>query len=263
MSSTNSSANPPPASIINAAAALLDAVRARSPRVHAITNAAAQVFTANLLLAAGAIPSLTYAHDEVEAFTARCDALLVNLGTLDAERRAGIEVAVEAARRLNKPLILDPVFVDRSPPRLDYARGMLVRGPGLMRCNTSEIAALHGSEATEDALRTFARERRLVVAMTGETDFVTDGERLLRITNGDPLMTRVTAMGCAGTALVAAFCAIETDTLVAAAAALLCLGVAGERAASEAAGPGSFQPAFLDALYNLDARTLSAHARIS
>jgi len=252
-----------PSPIIDAAASLLDALRAKPIRVHAITNAAAQVFTANLLLAAGAIPSLTHASDEVEAFTARADALLVNLGTLDTERRAGIVAAIETAHANHKPFILDPVFVDRSPPRLAWAKTLLTERPAILRCNGAEFEALCGARADEDALNASAREWRCVIAQTGETDIVTDGARVARIANGHPLMTRITAMGCAGTALAAAFAALEADAFTAAAAALLCLGVAGEVAATQASGPGSFQPAILDALYSLDADTLRAKARLS
>src|SRR5437870_1297239 len=97
------------------AARLLDALRERRTRVHAITNAAAQALTANLLLAAGATPSLTVAPDEITAFTVRADALLVNLGTLDADRRAAIPWVVATARAQGKPWVLDPVFADASP----------------------------------------------------------------------------------------------------------------------------------------------------
>ncbi|HSP24636.1 MAG TPA: hydroxyethylthiazole kinase, partial [Saliniramus sp.] len=228
-----------PSPIIDIAVSLLDALRARPVRVHAITNAAAQVFTANLLLAAGAIPSLTYARDEVEAFTARADALLVNLGTLDGERRAGILAAIETAHANAKPFILDPVFVDRSPPRLAWAKTLLMERPAILRCNAAEFEALSGAGAEADALKASAREWRCVIALTGETDIVTDGERVVRTANGHPLMTRVTAMGCAGTALAAAFAALEADAFVAAAAALVCLGAAGEVAAAKASGPGT------------------------
>ena len=263
MNTKTARATASPSPVKDAAASLVDALRARPIRVHAITNAAAQVFTANLLLAAGAIPSLTYARDEVEAFTARADALLVNLGTLDAERRAGIIAAIETARANARPFILDPVFVDRSPPRLAWAKALLAERPAILRCNAAEFEALSGATVDEDALRASAREWRCVIALTGETDIVTDGERVARIANGHPLMTRITAMGCAGTALVAAFAALHEDAFVAAAAALLCLGVAGEVAAARAGGPGSFQPAFLDALYSLDTDTLRAKARLS
>ena len=76
---------------------LLTRVRERAPRVHCITNAVAQTFTANVLLAAGAIPSMTLSADEIGAFVARADALLVNLGTFDAERRDATATALEVA----------------------------------------------------------------------------------------------------------------------------------------------------------------------
>jgi hydroxyethylthiazole kinase len=247
----------------NLAGLLLDRLRIGRTRVHAITNAAAQTLTANLLLAAGGIPSLTIAPEEILAFTSRSAALLVNLGTLDADRRAAIPQAIATARAHAKPWVLDPVFVEASPPRLEFARTCLASGPRVLRCNAGEFAALAGEDATSEAIHGFAKTHGMVVALTGAVDLVTDGERLIRVENGHPLMARVTAMGCAGAALVAAFAALHDDALEAAASALLAIGVAGEIAAREARGPGTFQPAFLDALFNLDTPILLAHGRAS
>ena len=240
---------------------LLHRLRAERTRVHAITNAAAQVLTANLLLAAGGIPSLTIAPGEVAAFTSRSGALLVNLGTLDSERRVAIPSAIASAQAQRKPWVLDPVFVDASPPRLEFARQCLVGRPAVLRCNANEFAVLADADPCAEILRAFARKHGTVVALTGAIDVVTDGSRTIAVENGHPLMTRVTAMGCAGTALVAAFAALDSDALEAAAAALLVTGITGEIAAEKAAGPGSFPAAFLDALFALDQAGLSARAR--
>ena len=97
------------------AADILMRLRARSPRVHCITNSVAQTFTANTLLAAGAVPSMTLAADEIGAFVARADGLLINLGTFDAERREATAAALEVAAERRIPWVLDPVFIDRSP----------------------------------------------------------------------------------------------------------------------------------------------------
>jgi len=102
------------------AADLLDRLRERQPRIHCITNAVAQNFTANALLAAGAIPSMTISPDEVAAFAARSDGLLVNLGTFDAERKTAAETAVAIANRLERPWVLDPVPM--APPRSKHLR---------------------------------------------------------------------------------------------------------------------------------------------
>lgn len=235
---------------------LLERLRDERTRVHAITNAAAQTLTANLLLAAGGIPSLTVAPDEIPAFTSRSAALLVNLGTLDADRRAAIPRAIAVACAHAKPWVLDPVFVEASPSRLEFARACLAGRPDILRCNAAEFTALAGDEATPETVQAFARVHGTIVALTGAVDLIADGTRLIRIENGHSLMSRVTAMGCAGTALVAAFAALHDNALEAAASALLVTGVAGEIAARHAKGPGTFQPAFLDALYNLDTPTL-------
>ncbi|MGY6570774.1 MAG: hydroxyethylthiazole kinase, partial [Salinarimonas sp.] len=133
--------------------------------------------------------------------------------------------------------------------------------PAILRCNAAEFEALTGAPADPETLRDEAARRGCVIALTGPVDFVTDGVRLFEIHNGHPLMARITAMGCAGTALIAAFASREPDTLVATASALLTLGIAGDIAGSRAAGPGSFQPAFLDALYALDGATIAQSAR--
>jgi hydroxyethylthiazole kinase len=101
-----------------------------------------------------------------------------------------------------------------------------------------------------------------VIALTGATDVVTDGGRRAKIANGAPVMSRVTAMGCAGAAVVAACLAVEADPWTATAAGLLTFAVAGECAAARARGPGSFAVEMLDALAGLDRETLRAMARL-
>lgn len=245
------------------AAACLARLRRIGPRVHSMTNIVAQNFTANVLLAAGVQPSMTIATDEVAAFTARSGALLINIGTLDPLLREAIPVAIAAARESGKRFVFDPVLIDRSPPRLALAREIVAGGPAVLRANPTEFEALAGAPGDESAVAGFARAHGTVVAITGAIDLVTDGTRIVRVANGHPLMGRVTAVGCAGTALIAAFCAIEDDVLLATVAGLLALEIAGEIAAERAAGPGSFATALIDALYTLTPETLAARARLS
>ena len=253
----------PQSELPNIAADLLDRVRQRRPRVHCITNAVAQTFTANMLLAAGAIPSMTIAPDEIADFVKRANALLINLGTLDPARREASGIAVGAAADVGIPWVLDPVFVERSAPRIAFAGELLKRGPRAIRLNRAEFAALAGMEADGPTLARFAPEWGAVLGLTGDIDLVADGERLAAIANGHVLMSRVTAMGCAGSALVAAFMAVEDDAWKAVASALIALGVAGEVAAEHAQGPGSFAVGIVDAIYGLERDTLIARARVS
>jgi len=240
---------------------LLTRLRERSPRVHCITNAVAQAFTANVLLAAGAIPSMTLSADEIGSFVARADALLVNLGTFDAERRDAAATALEVASEEGVPWVLDPVFIDRSEPRAAYAKSLVAQKPRAIRLNRAEFVALSGMEEEGEALARYALDTLAVIALTGTVDQITDGAQRAEIENGHPLMARVTAMGCAASALNGAFLAVESDPFLASAAALLCFGVAGGLAGEHATGPGSFATAILDALYALDRNTLIEKAR--
>ena len=239
--------------VVEHAAALLPKIRAKNPRVHCITNTVAQAFTANTLLAAGATPSVTTSPEEIGGFIAGAHNLLVNLGTLDRERREAIGVALDAAAAKRLPWVLDPVFVDRAPSRLEFARTLVARKPAVIRLNAAEFAALAGEAASPDSARKFAGQSGAVIALTGEVDVVTDGRRLVNVHNGDELMGKVTAMGCAGSAFVASALAVERDFWLGAAAAMMVFGIAGELAAEEANGPGTLAVAILDSLHGMTA----------
>lgn len=238
------------------AAAALSRVRDRRPRVHCLTSPVALELSANVLLAVGAVPSLTGHAFSVRDFVAATDALVVNLGMLEPAREDAARAAAETAHLLGRPWLLDPVKVELSRDRLAFARRLLAFGPTVVRCNGAEIAALGG----EDPAR-LAAATPTVVARTGAEDLVTDGARHVAIANGSELMDRVTAVGCAASALVGAFLAVEPDPWAATAAALLVMGVAGEVAAEGARGPGSFAAELLDALHALDEPVLLERAR--
>jgi hydroxyethylthiazole kinase len=242
---------------------LLALLRERRPRVHCITNSVVQELTANVLLAAGAIPSMTTSPEEIGHFTASAEALLVNLGTLDGERRDAIDIALEVARDDGIPWVLDPVLIDRSEPRAELARSLAMKEPRVVRANIGEFSALMRGTADADALDRFALDNITVAACTGPVDFVTSGAKRARIENGHPWMAQVTGIGCAETALIAAFVAVEDDEFVAAVAGLLVMEIAGESAAKAAQGPGSFSPALIDAIAALDAGQVERLARFA
>jgi hydroxyethylthiazole kinase len=77
------------------------------------------------------------------------------------------------------------------------------------------------------------------------------------------LLATITGSGCMSTAITGCFLAVRPDApLVAATEALVAFGVAGEDAAREATGPGSFHVALYDALYALDPETLDERAQL-
>ncbi len=239
-------------------AGMLERLRARRPRVHCITNNVAQNFTANVLLALGATPSMTIAYQEIGAFAASAEAMLINLGTFDDERRKAIELVLGDRDIGRKAFVLDPVFVERSPVRLALAREVLAHGPAIVRANAGELAALAGDVEPQD----FALDNKTCLALTGAVDLVTCGRRFASVALGHPLMDRVTAMGCAGSAVAAAFLAVEEDPFYAATAALTVMGAAGTLAGRECAGPGAFTMNFFDFLYNMNRQALGEAAAI-
>ncbi|WP_318365001.1 hydroxyethylthiazole kinase [Enterobacter sp.] len=247
------------------AAHALQHFRTLSPLVHCMTNDVVQTFTANVLLALGASPAMVIDEQEAAQFSAIADALLINVGTLTAERARAMRAAIDSANTAGKPWTLDPVAVGALTFRSDFCKELLALRPAAIRGNASEILALAGmsaggrgvdttdhAQAALPAAQALARQTQAVVAVTGEVDYVTDGVRTLAVTGGDPLMTRVVGTGCALSAVVAASCALPGDRLTSVAAACSVMAQAGSRAVAASTGPGSFTPAFLDALYALN-----------
>ena len=227
------------------ATALLETVRRRAPRVHCLTNSVVRNFTANTLLALGVVPSMTSDDDEVEEFVRTAGSLLVNLGMLDQGISSAIERAISAARSRNKPWVLDPVFVDRSNKRRDFALECLAAGPSVLRLNPAEASAL-GRTALQDAV-----DAGTIVAMSGTTDHIYGSGRQADIATGHPLMAKITGTGCALGAVLAAFLTISDDRFEAVASGSIIFGSAGAIAGAKAEGPGSFQYLFLDTLHRL------------
>lgn len=245
---------------------LRERVRERAPLVHCITNFVAMDTAANAVLAIGGSPAMMHAREEVAEFAAIADALTINIGTLSPDWVISMKIAVEAATRAGKPWVFDPVGVGATKLRRQSATELLALKPTVVRGNASEIMVLagltgadqKGVDSTRDASEAEASARQLakalgcVVVVTGVLDIATDGTRMLRIANGHPLMPRVTALGCALTAITGAFLAVGDEPLLSAAVATALFGLAGEIAAQEARGPGSLRVGLMDALHNLD-----------
>lgn len=261
------------------AADLLQRLREAPPLTQCITNAVVTGFTANALLAVGAAPAMVDIIDEAGMFAGIASGLLVNLGTPRAEQQAASREAVARANAAGTPWVLDPVAIGVLPVRTALAHELAAARPTAIRGNASEILALAGlsaggrgvdatdtTDAAADAARELAARHGSVVAVSGPVDLITDGTRVLRIANGDALLTRVTGGGCALGAVMAAFLGAARggahDALTAVAAASLVYTVAAERAVAVSSGPGSFAVALLDALSVLEPGDLASAARV-
>lgn len=254
----------------------LDRVRDNAPLVHNITNYVVMNNTANALLAIGASPAMVHAAEEVEEFAAISSALVINIGTLSPRWVDAMRLAAARAKAAGIPWVLDPVGAGATIYRSEVSAELARLKPAVIRGNASEIMVLagsfgaagkgvdatHSTQAALEPARDLARDTGAIVAMTGVVDYVTDGERVVAIHNGHPMMARVTGLGCTATALVGAFLGANDDPFAATVSALATLGVAGEIAAEQSPGPGSLQLHLLDALYRLDRVELDSRARV-
>ena len=258
------------------AAGNLAALRERRPLIHNITNFVVMNYTANALLAMGASPVMAHAPNEVEEMVCLAGALVLNIGTLTEEWVDSMVKAGKMASARRIPIILDPVGSGATVLRTSSARKIIsATRPQVIRGNASEVLslrnpasktqgvdALHSVDDATDAAKALALELNSTLAITGPVDLVADGTRVARVANGHPLMGRVTGTGCAATAAIGAFLAVDPDPLRAAATALAYFGLAGEVAAQTAAAPGSFMIRMLDALYTISPEQLREGCRI-
>ncbi len=215
-------------------------LRRNGARVHSITNTVVQDFTANTLLACGASPSMTINPVEIADFTESCDALHINLGTLDAVRMDAIKASHKVAIERQLPVVLDPVKVHKSPYRLEFAKSVIDAGVNILKVNSAENSVLEEFYGKVECR-----------VLTGAVDKIETSDEAISIENGDPLMSKIVGTGCVLGALLAALSVHANSSKIAAIAALGWFSIAGEIAAEKASGPGSFKPLFLDTLHSL------------
>jgi len=259
------------------AGATLRSLRARKPLVHQITNYVVMNETANATLALGALPVMAHAVEEVEEMAGIASALVINIGTLSKHWIEAMLLAGETATARRIPIVLDPVGAGATAYRTETAKRILdAVDVTVLRGNAGEVATLVGAAAEvrgvesmstgmnpADLSREAARRLGLIASVTGPVDHVSDGERVLAVANGDPLLATVTGTGCMSSALTGCFLAGKPEEpLEAAAEALAAFGVASEMAAAGAEGPGTFHARLYDALYALDPETLDGRTRI-
>ena len=254
----------------------LETLRSQPPLVQCLTNIVVAQWTANVLLAAGAAPAMVDNPHEAGDFARVAGGVLINLGTPYDDTASAMRGAVAAASDAGTPWVLDPVAAGALAWRTELAQELLGLGrPAIIRGNASEVLALAGGaggkgvdaidspEAASEVARSLACERGTVVAVSGPIDHLTDGDRLVRVGNGHPWLTRVPGVGCALGALMAGFAASVEDPLAAAVAATATLTVAADIAAAGSRGPGSFAVALLDELALLTPATLADRVTLS
>ncbi|KAF7321262.1 TMP-TENI-domain-containing protein [Mycena kentingensis (nom. inval.)] len=283
--------------ILDKALAILNTVQSSRPLVHQVmTNIVVANQSASITLALGASPIMATEVEEMEDLSKLADSLLVNIGTLVASTLEGMLRAGRCANASKIPVVLDPVGVGASTFRKNSVNKLLdIWHPTVIKGNAGELAALAGSTEASgrgvdslggfknpaDFVRNLANKEHCVVVLTGETDYISDGERVVSIENGDPLLGKITGSGCMLGSCIAAFCAAANKTATAeddasrltqkgdffsaAVGAVLTLTVASERAvkSGKVNGMGSFLPALIDAVSQLRSEDVRELARVA
>jgi hydroxyethylthiazole kinase len=257
-------------------------VRKKSPLVHCITNYVTVNDCANILLACGASPIMSDDVLEVEEITSICNALDINIGTLNQTTIPAMMLAGKKANQLKLPVILDPVGTGASTLRTKTAQDLLnAINFTVIRGNISEIKALaYGNGSTKgvdanladaitdknlaDAIvfaKTFAKKNGAVTVITGAIDIVANDTTAYIIRNGHPMMSGITGSGCMLTALIGAYLGANTaNPLEAAATAVISMGLSGELAyekiLTNGGGNATYRNYLIDEIYSLKEETL-------
>jgi hydroxyethylthiazole kinase len=254
----------------------IEAIRKQAPVVHNITNYVVMNNTANAILAIGASPVMAHAQEELEEMVNIAQAMVINIGTLSEYWISSMFKAMQQARKKGIPIILDPVGAGATTYRTRTARELIESGQlTIIRGNSSEIMALYDNQsktkgvdsaaASDAAIATaqkLVQTHKCMVCISGATDYIVGKEKILKINNGHPLMTKVTGLGCTASALCGAFAAVEKNSFAATVKAMAVMGIAGEMAAEQSAGPGSLQMHFLDILHCLTEDDIAQRLKI-
>lgn len=265
-------------------AELLYKLKEKSPLVHHITNYVTVNDCANITLAIGASPVMADDINEVEDMVKLASSLVLNIGTLNSKTVKSMLAAGKKANELNIPVILDPVGAGATPYRTETAKLIIDKIKlSVIRGNLSEIKTFYGIksktkgvDAADDGdeltrVKNIAKDLAVrlnaVIAITGATDIITDGNTLYSVENGNKTMSKITGTGCMCTSLIGSYLGTGGDYLTAALAGIVTIGIAGEIAyekmKSENSGTGSMKAYIIDAVYNMNEETIVKRGKIN
>lgn len=250
--------------LINELGRELNQIKMKTPLVYHLTNTVTINDCANVTLAIGASPLMSFCAEEIEEIIGFASAVVINIGTMEASMRELALTAGKIANRLNKPVVLDPVGAGATTARKKLVEELLENVKfSVMKGNLAEIKALlnfdslsrgvDSLEAGNDGLhagKLLAEKYDTVAAITGAVDYIVSKDRALLIKNGSPLMGKVTGTGCMTASLIGSFLAGGSDSFISAAGGVLSMGLAGETAAdhTKTIGTGSLKVSIIDNL---------------
>lgn len=259
----------------------IEEVREKKPLIHHITNYVTVNDCANVVLAIGASPIMADDIEEVQDITAISSALVINIGTLNSRTIESMLAAGRKANEMNIPVVLDPVGAGASKLRNETTQRLLreikfsvIRGniseikfiagikASTKGVDASESDSLDGETASKVIAEKVSRRFECVTAITGVIDVVSDGTRTILLKNGTKLLSKVTGTGCMCSSLIGSFCGASSDKLIAAAAGILSMSIAGEIAEESFDGNGSYRVKIIDEISRLNSETFMKRGKV-
>lgn len=255
---------------------LLSKVKEINPLVLHYTNEVTINDCANITLALGASPLMSYSYEEVEEIVPIASSVVINIGTMNSSHTELFIKAGKAANRFNKPVILDPVGVFATKSRTLLTEKLLNEVKfDVVKGNVSEIKFIGGfdvngkgvdsfdnDENIDDIIKKVAKKLECVVVATGKIDTISDGETVIKIYNGNPKLKSITGTGCMSASLIGAYLALGEDKLEASAMGVLTMSVCGELSDVDDIAIGSFKVNLMNNVYELNEDKLNKFGKV-
>lgn len=252
---------------------MLKKVREMKPLVCQITNNVTINDCANVTLCTGGSPVMSDSMADAIEMVGMASALVLNIGTVNDDTLGIMISAGKIANECKIPVILDPVGVGATGYRSRAAEGILKEVKvDVIKGNAGEIASLLGhkgkvrgvdsdtSSEVSDCMR-LARKLGIVVGMSGEIDYVSDGKTTYALHNGKDMMDMVSGTGCMLSSVIGCFVGANGVSAESVAAAISSFTVAGELA-NDSKGPASYKINLMDSLFSLVPEYLNSRLKV-
>ena len=265
---------------------LINKVKEINPLVLHYTNEVTINDCANITLALGASPLMSYSNEEVEEIISIVGSVVINIGTMNSDRLDLFLQAGRAANKFNKPVILDPVGVFATKTRTDFTNKLLNEIKfDVVKGNIAEIKFIGGldvrgkgvdsfddGEDISEVIKKVAKKLNCIVVATGKVDFISDGEDVIKIFNGTSKLKSVTGTGCMTGSLIGSYLGAYNGLqdrerenfkkIEAVAMGVLTMGVSGELADKNNIAIGSFKEELMNNVYEMSSDKLKEYGRI-
>ena len=255
---------------------LINEVKKVNPLVLHYTNEVTINDCANITLAIGASPLMSYSYEEVEEIVSIASSVVINIGTMNSALLELFVKAGKAANKFGKPVILDPVGVFATKTRADFTNRLLNEvNFTVIKGNAAEIKFIGGfdvkgqgvdsfddGEDLDEVVKKVSNKLNSVIVATGKVDSITDGHTIIKIDNGSFRLKSITGTGCMSASLIGSFLGATTNYLEAAAMGILSMSLAGELADSDDINIGSYKVKLMDTVYSLTEEVYAEYSRV-